>query len=296
MNAIDSQVIEQILEKSKLFWAVNKEPLFLGDGMETPYYAHVRQDSRQILGSSKATYEVFQNWESAELITRVCEKTGFEFHGGGLFNNGKQIYMQLLTNEYNGIGKNNDTIKNFATIINSFDGTTSLKWGLSNITISCKNTFFAAGKQIKNRVQHTKNMRHLIDQALMEVDRLKIAEQTLYNRLFQLADTEATDKHIKKVVKTITGINPDAKLDELKRGQIIKAERLVSSITAEINQKGKTLWGLFSGVTNYTTHHAFPTSDQRERSKALGSSSDIDNLILGILSQDIVELEYADVE
>jgi len=296
MTAIDSQVIEQILEKSELFWAVQKQPLFLGDGGETPYFAHVRQDNGQILGSSKGTYEVFQNWESAELIARVCEKTGFEFHGGGLFNDGKQIYMQLLTDEYKGIGQNNDTIKNFATIINSFDGTTSLKWGLSNITISCKNTFWAAGKQIKNRVQHTKNMRQLIDQALFEVDRLKIAEQTLYERFFQLADIEATDKHIKKVVKTITGINPDAKVDELKRGQIVKAERLASDITTEIAQKGKTLWGLFSGVTRYTTHSVFPSADRRERSKALGSSADIDNLILNILSADIVDLEYAEIE
>jgi hypothetical protein len=296
MKAIDSQVIEQILEKSELYWAVKKQPLFLGDGGETPYYAHVRQDNGLILGSSKGTYEVFQNWESAELITRVCEKTGFEFHGGGLFNDGKQIYMQLLTDEYKGIGQNRDTIKNFATIINSFDGTTSLKWGLSNITISCKNTFWAAGKQIKNRVQHTKNMRQLIDQALFEVDRLKVAEQTLYERFFKLADIEATDKHIKKVVKTITGINPDAKVDELKKGQVIKAERLAADIITEINEKGKTLWGLFSGVTRYTTHSVFPTADRRERSKALGSSADIDNLILNILSADIVEQDYIDVE
>jgi hypothetical protein len=98
------------------------------------------------------------------------------------------------------------------------------------------------------------------------------------------------------VVKTITGINPDAKVDELKRGQIVKAERLASDITTEIAQKGKTLWGLFSGVTRYTTHSVFPSADRRERSKALGSSADIDNLILNILSADIVDLEYAEIE
>lgn len=292
LGKVESSVIENILEQANLYWAVKKEPLFLPDGTATPYFAHVKQDDQTILGSSKGSYEVFQNWESAELIARVCEKTGFSFHGGGSFNDGKQVYLQLLTQSYKGIGVNNDRIDNFATVINSFDGTTSLRWGLSNITISCKNTFWAAYSSSKNRVSHTKNMRTLIDNALVEVDRLAVAEKTLYERLFKLADIEASEKHIKNVVKVVTGIDPDKKVDEIKRPQLVKAERLASDINREIVEKGKTLWGLFSGVTRYTTHSVYPTPERRDRSKAIGTSADIDNLILRILSSDIEELVY----
>jgi hypothetical protein len=292
LGKVESSVIENILEQANLYWAVKKEPLFLPDGTATPYFAHVKQDDQGILGSSKGSYEVFQNWESAELIARVCEKTGFEFHGGGSFNGGKQIYLQLLTQSYKGIGSNNDRIDNFATIINSFDGTTSLRWGLSNITISCKNTFWSAYESSKNRVSHTKNMRTLIDNALVEVDRLVVAEKTLYERLFRLADIEASEKHIKSVVKVVTGLDADKRYDDLKKPQIVKAERLASDINREISEKGKTLWGLFSGVTRYTTHSVYPTPERRERSKAIGTSADIDNLILKILTSDIEELVY----
>jgi hypothetical protein len=292
LGKVESSVIESILEQANLYWAVKKEPLFLSDGVETPYFAHVRQDTGGILGSSKGSYEVFQNWESAELIARVCDKTGFVFHGGGSFSDGKQIYLQLLTQSYKGIGTNNDRIDNFATVINSFDGTTSLRWGLSNITISCKNTFWAAYSQSKNKVTHTKNMRTAIDNALFEVDRLVSAEKTLYERLFKLADIEASDKHIKKVVKVVTGLDPDKKVDDLKKGQLLKAERLASDINREISEKGKTLWGLFSGVTRYTTHSVYPTLERREKSKAIGTSGDIDNLIYKILSADIEELVF----
>jgi len=135
-------------------------------------------------------------------------------------------------------------------------------------------------------------MRTLIDNALVEVDRLVVAEKTLYERLFRLADIEASDKHIKSVVKVVTGLDADKRFDDLKKPQIVKAERLASDINREISEKGKTLWGLFSGVTRYTTHSVYPTPERRERSKAIGTSADIDNLILKILTSDIEELVY----
>jgi hypothetical protein len=289
LNSIDSSVIESILEKANLYWSVKKEKTYLSDGTETGYFAHVRQDTEKILGSSKDSYEVFQNWESAELIARVAEKAGFTFHGGGSFGHGGKIFLQLLTNTYDGIGKNNDRIKNFATVINSFDGSTSLKWGLSNLTISCQNTFWANYKQITNRVSHTKNMRQLIDNAMIQVDVLRKEEDTLYKRLFNMADVEATDKDIKRVIKTITGMNPDGKLSDFKASQIERAEGLARDIVTEVNEKGKSLWGLFSGVTRYTTHTALPTPVRRERAKAFGKSQEIDNLILRILTSNIEE-------
>jgi len=78
----------------------------------------------------------------------------------------------------------------------------------------------------------------------------------------------------------------------LKKPQVLKAERLATDINREISEKGKTLWGLFSGVTRYTTHSVYTTPEKRERSKAMGTSSEIDNLILRILSSDIEELVY----
>lgn len=287
----NADAVATLLDKFNLRWEVSKQSLYLPDGTETQYKAIVRNDTQQVFQTCKDSYVPYQNSELAELLIRISEKTGYAIHKGGMFNDGAKVYLQLNTgNSINDIGKNRDKVNGFITGINSHDGSVSLKWGLSNITISCKNTFAMASKQLQNKAKHTNSMHNKVDQHLREIGFVIQQEQSLFDKFIKLSEVSVTQKLIQKVVNEITKVDildknykDDGKYSTY---QINRTGELLNSVAQEMNQKGETLWGLFSGVTHYTTH-IMPVAKRdnaREESKYVGYASGFDNETLSILS------------
>jgi len=146
----NSERVASLLDKFDLRWTVSKQPLFLEDGTPTIYKAVVRDDNKQVFQTCKDSYSPFQNSELAELLIKIADKGGYEIHKGGYFKGGAKVYVQLLSgNQLNGIGKNKTTVIGYTTGLNSHDGSTSLKWGSTNTTICCQNTFNAIKAVVK---------------------------------------------------------------------------------------------------------------------------------------------------
>jgi hypothetical protein len=152
----NAEAVASLLDRFGLRWEVSKQPLLLPSGHETGFYGIVRSDNQHTFTTAKEGYTPYQNSELAELLIRISEKTGYDIHSGGMFNGGGKVYIQLNTgNQIQDIGKDRTQVKGYITGINSHDGTTSLKWGNANITISCSNTFAMATKQLKQSARHT---------------------------------------------------------------------------------------------------------------------------------------------
>ena len=103
----------------------------------------------------------------------------------------------------------------------------------------------------------------------------------------------ATDEQIGKVVKLVTDV--DAKMP---RTQVIReqssrkynsAVKLVDAIATEINGVGKNLFGVWNGVTRYTTHDASGTIEGRLKSKMIGNLQKTDESVLEAMKQLIQE-------
>jgi phage/plasmid-like protein (TIGR03299 family) len=287
---IQADSVNEMLDKYGLNWKVAKSPLTLPGGIKTPFYGIARVDNNVCFSTCKDTYVPFQNEELAELVYNIAHKTGYEIHNGGTFNGGGKVYLQLSTGEVRGIGENNDIIKKFVTAINSHDGTTSLKWGHTNITISCGNTFNAAYKELKNSARHTNSIHQKVEQSLRQIEGLETVEKSLFDTYFKLAEQPVTQKAITEVVKNITTVDIALTKEQLKKDystySINRMEELLQSIAGEMKQKGQTMWGLFSGVTQYTSHK-MPAPNRhngRLESKYVGSGFKIDNDALQYIS------------
>jgi len=276
--------VADLLDRFDLRWNVAKQPLFLPDGTETDFLAVVREDNSKALTTCKSGYTPYQNSELAELVIRIGDRTGFDIHSGGEFNGGGKVYLQLATgNNIQGIGENRSKVEGFITGINGHDGTTSLKWGSLSYTICCKNTFAAAKRDLKNTARHTASIHDKVDQALREIEIITAQEQTLFDQFIRLASAPVTKHNITKVVKEITGVDIDQRKTEAEKVHsayaINRAGELTESIASEMAYKGQTLWGLFSGVTHYSTHKmpAPKRENARLESKYVGTGSEIDN-------------------
>jgi len=280
----NAERVASMLDQFGLRWNVLKQQMHLPDGTPTKYSAIVREDNNDVFTTCKDGYVPYQNSELAELLLRVSEKTGYSIHSGGMFNGGGKVYLQLNTgNEINGIGKNKTSVKGFITGINGHDSSTSLRWGAVNFTICCENTFASARGKLSNSARHTASIHDRVERSLRDIESVTMAEKTIFDQFIKLSEVQVTSQNIASIVKGVTGVDvsiPRSKAQEIYSQQSVeRSGELLTSIAREIEQKGETVWGLFSGVTHYTSHvmPVLKRVNGRTESKYIGTASEVDN-------------------
>jgi hypothetical protein len=254
MNESNPRVLE-ILNQSNLNWNVKSDKIVTESGIVLDgYTALVREDTNVPLSVRSESYYPYQNYELVELLDRVSGLTGLSVAKGGFFGEGQKVFIQLKSNN---LRVGNDRVEGFLTGINSFDGTTSLAFGPSNITISCQNKFFAAFREMQSKVRHTKNMVVKIDEICKSLEGVLDEEKIVFDNILKLSETRFDDIIKDKVTRELFGITKDVDLKDMDAISGVtrnKLSRFYVDLNGEIQGKGDNLWGLFSGITKYTTH------------------------------------------
>jgi len=244
-----------ILKQANLDWSVKAERLVTAESnIETKSVAIVRQDNNAILGVHGDGYHPLQNSEMMEILDRISGKMGLPLHKGGYFGQGEKVYIQLKTQDLN-VGT--DKVKGYLTCVNSFDGSTSLAFGHSNLTISCQNTFFANYREMANKVRHTQKMHERIDIICMQIEDVLRAEQKIFQSITRMSEVKIDQKVRDMVLERILNLDKEERLADLTTLSTRKKNILSDlevNIAGEVQDKGGNLWGLFSGITKYTTH------------------------------------------
>ena len=247
--------IKEFLDQSNLNWSVRQEAIQTESGIiVNGSLAVVREDTNQVLSVMSDGYHPYQNYDLLETLFKVSQQTGLELKKGGSFKDGARVYFQLKSGN---LTLPNDRVEGYLTGINSFDGSTSLAFGPSNVTISCMNSFFAAFKSIQTKVRHTKNMIVKVDEICKGLEKVVEQEKVIFDNIIKLSETKVSDTNIDLVLRTLFNIKRevDYKDDEQTSTNLKnKMSRFYVDLDGEMKQKGDNLWGLFSGVTKYTTH------------------------------------------
>lgn len=278
----------KMAEANGLGWNVNKVPLLTPDGTESGYYGIQRDDTHEVFGAVGKVYKPFQNSELFELADAVSNETNLPVHKAGMMKGGRLVYVQLLSGKLSGLGNNNDEVHNYVTCVSSHDGTTPVKWGSTNLTISCMNTYHQVAKSMNSSARHTAKSIDNLRATMMQVSKVQDdIEQT--SELFQrLAEKRVSEQQVKYLIELISGVDlaktPDQIGQDHHGRQINRAKAIEDSIRKEMSYKGNTLWGLWSGVTHYTTHKAGRTEDARLASKMSGNGLHLDKMALDRVS------------
>lgn len=244
----------ELLEQLGLNWRVTKEPIQTVSGIEIPErIAIMRTDTEQVLGIHGKNYDPYQNHELMELLHQISGKTGLEVHTGGFFKGGGKIWFQLKSDN---LSLNGDVIEGFLSGFNSFDGSSSLGLGNSTKTVSCENTWWAAYREVKTKLRHSASMRPKIEEMLENIDVVLNQEQKLFEEITRLSQTRMTHAQEDLVTTLLFNLTHEELLNEseLSTRKKNQMEEFRNDLRAEVAGKGDNLWGLFSGVTRYTTH------------------------------------------
>jgi phage/plasmid-like protein (TIGR03299 family) len=250
-----SNRIQDVLNQTNLNWTVREESLTTQSGIIIPKQkAIVRDDTNEVLSIHGEGYYPYQNHQLIELLDKVSQQSGLPIHRGGMFGNGEKVFIQLKSND---MKLGNDRIEGYITGINSFDGTTSLAFGPSNITISCQNTFFGAFRSMDTKVRHTKNMVMRVEDICRGLERVIDEESKMFEEIKMLSETRMTKQNEDWVTRVLFNIEKEVDMNNEKQVSSVtrnKLTRFYVDLNGELKEKGDSMWGLFSGVTKYTTH------------------------------------------
>lgn len=252
---VQSNRIQDVLNQTNLNWTVREESLTTQSGIIIPKQkAIVRDDTNEVLSIHGEGYYPYQNHQLIELLDKVSQQSGLPIHRGGMFGNGEKVFIQLKSND---LKLGNDRIEGYITGINSFDGTTSLAFGPSNITISCQNTFFGAFRSMDTKVRHTKNMVMRVEDICRGLEQVVEEESKMFEDIKRMSETRMTKENEDWVTRTLFNIMEDADLNDEESVSTVtrnKLTRFYVDLNGELKEKGDNVWGLFSGVTKHTTH------------------------------------------
>ena len=254
---LDPVTSETILDQYGLNWEVEKRilsfPTSDGSFKESEDFGLIRKDKEICLGIVKKGYYPFQNKVILETMRDFSDKYGFKVENGGEFSDGKRIYLQIKIDDKLRIGR--EQVKEYLFAANSFDKTTQLSFGYTNVVVSCQNTF---NRMMKSDVAY--KFRHTSDGAVRALEiphlfenHLKLREVT-NNQFREWADKKVHKDMIDDLLMHLMDTDTLAPA-ELTTRKVNILTQLRADINSELSAKGDTLWGLFNGVT-YNANHS----------------------------------------
>ena len=251
----------QILEQNGLNWNVVKKPLMYAgectpeanNGLHhTPFYGIVREDTGEVFTTVSKSYEPTQNRVIIETMQEIAEDNELDIVKAIPLHGGRKVVVQMKRpDNITVIG--GETTEEYIYAINGHDGTTSLKFGFMNKVIFCQNQFawlsgntfsgYRHTKSIQNKVKELPNIINFTDQYNKIADLQEFAQQS--------ANPKLISDLVNYLAETDKVWNLEEKLSTRKENMI---NSLMSCIDSEIDRISHTKWGIFNGVTKYTTH------------------------------------------
>ena len=256
----------EILEQNGLNWNVVKEPLMYAgectpeanNGLHhTPYYGIVREDTGEVFTTCKEGYTPTQNETIIDTMQEIAGENDLEIIKAIPINKGRKIVIQMQRPDNTfSIGK--EPTKQFIYAINGHDGSSSLKFGFMNKVLFCQNQFAWMSNSALSGYRHTESIQDKVKQ-LPSIINFADQEEKIFD-LQEFSMQDATADLMNDLVDYLT--NTDKLAEEMHTRTKNIRNDLESCIVGEVNRIGSTKWGLFNGVTRYTTHQK--SSPKRE--------------------------------
>jgi len=268
--------VNEILVAHNLDFRIEKEQLLSATGKPTPFYGLFNDKTGECINSVKEGYTVSQNDEVVELVLNGMQGFGeLSVSKAGSLNGGRKVFIQLGIDGMSLVG--DERIKRYVTVIDSNDGSTGLSVGIGELVMSCQNQFFKFYKSGQSKLRHTASLTQRIKEIPFLIEEALAESLKLTETYKQFQSTPVTRALADEMVKYILGFDRQMSIKkeaELSTRSLNAMETLYDHITKETNQKGMNLFGLFSGVTSWTTHEksAPRRENGREESMMTGTN------------------------
>jgi phage/plasmid-like protein (TIGR03299 family) len=263
---------QEILEQNGLDWNVVKKPLLYAgectqdanNGLHsTEYYGIIREDTGEVFSTVKEAYTPTQNHVIIDTMREMAGNNDLEIVKAIPFNQGRKVMVQMKRPNNNMIIGDQKT-EQYIYAINSHDGSSSLKFGFMNKVIFCQNQFGWMNANAFSGYRHTQSIQDKVKELPTMInfsgEEEKIAQlQEFSGQSISGDDISEMLFHLTKIDRAMTSKELE---DNFSTRSLNIHEDLLQSILEETLRVGLNKWGLFNGVTKYTTHKK--SAPQRE--------------------------------
>ena len=239
--------------KKSLDWNPILKKLYVDNEIYTGKNAVVRNDTNKLIAVVGKDYEVFSNSQLMELSNSIAAKGQFELLGYDELNEGKTI-LAFLKNTLPNLKINGCATKEYLIIGTSHDGTRPLYIGTGSSLARCENQFYSTIQILRQKHNAPFNLNDISVKNI--INSYNLRKGKIYDSFNSLenvrVDQSVIDKLIKDIHKTLSKDSKQLKPSEL--GKSPSMLLLQNSIQREMNDLGNNAFGLFNGVTWYTSH------------------------------------------
>lgn len=235
-----------------LAWEIIEKPIYANNRQLTGHKAIFRNDNGTLLNVAKTSYTPTPNTRFLEVVNRMSDITGFPVKCFHTFQGGRKVLAFLeCTDPIKVCGYDFDS---YMLIGNSHDSSTGFFIGNSNRMIRCQNRFSRVFHQLQ--VNHTRNHDARIDQLLRYFEQYQKEEKKLFETYERFANVKIDESISQALIERLANMNEEERLGKVhvstRKANIIGD--LHVSIDRETLALGDNLFGLFNGITHYTTH------------------------------------------
>lgn len=230
----------------QLSWDVKLKPVVVEGSIVPGYQSIVCNENGHVLSLTRKTYHPATNDKFVEVVIRIYEFTGFAVEGYSVFQQGRKVLAFLKNEEKMRVGDFDSD--SYLVVGNSFDRSTGFFTGISTVVIRCTNQFSRI--KVNQSIRHNSQINMKLDE-LVRFYKDYIAEQDALRSQFEIWNQEAISQGtVEAFVNHVLEV-PKENISTIKRNQ--KAS-LFNSINTEMAAMGSTAYGLFNGLTHYTSH------------------------------------------
>ncbi|WP_207509779.1 DUF932 domain-containing protein [Telluribacter humicola] len=244
-------------------WEVVQTPItsyFQGEPQQlTGYKALVRSDTGALLNVCRQGYQPMTNAAFVECVEKFAEVTHFPIEAIYELEGGKKMLGYLRCTEPFEVG--GFAFKDHLLIGNSHDGSTTFFVGHSNIMVRCKNRFARQFRSLK--VRHSNNLTVGVERIQEEFNNYRQSLKDYYTSLDSFSRIKVSQELHDSLVARITNLSREERLgrEELSTRKKNIITCVEASLQTEMDATGYTLFGLFNGLTHYTSHVMKSSSD-----------------------------------
>lgn len=238
---------------TNLQWDINEQGIYTPiNGAMTKVEgkkALVRNDNNEVLSVRNESYHAMTNESFLEVADKLKDMSGFELAGFNEYNGGRKVIGYLKNTAEGEIKIGEHAIEDYLIIGNSFDGSSSFFTGTVTELLRCSNEFGRISKM--NRVRHSKSFETNLTELMTYIEGHFKSRELMYTAFNRFGNRIVSAELFDKALNVVLDIDTT---EEVSTRKINQRNALRSAIVGESNDLGDNLWGLFNGVTKYTTH------------------------------------------
>ena len=256
----------------KMAWEIQEIPVLIKGKESDTYKALVRSDNDGVLNIVKKSYVPLRNDELTKVVEKLSGFTKMKIEGYSEWDNGGKIIAQLQGTEKLKVG--DFPIESTMLIGNTFDYSSAFFIGTSTNLIRCSNSFGLIHKSMK--IQHTKLAEFKREELMTYFNLYADQSKSILQNMERMIAIKASTKMQNEMINHVLDIKKP--LDEISMKKRNQRTELEGAIKREIDEVGSSLFGLFNGVTYYTSHiKELKGGRQKSTGNVFGTLAQINN-------------------